>query len=70
MGPILGPVLKTILDPKITTKMAKKPLWRGSQNGADFWTGFKGAGAQAQRNAQGPGEITEGVPEAGERSKS
>ena len=41
MGPILGPVLRALLDPKMATKIAKKPLRRGSQNGADFWTHFK-----------------------------
>ena len=54
----------------MSIKMAKKPLRRGSQNGADFGTRFRGAGVQARRNAQGPGEITEGVPESGERPKS
>ena len=48
MGAILGPVLRALLDPKMATKIAKKPLRRGSQNGADFWTRFKSAGAGLQ----------------------
>ena len=39
-------VLGTILEPKMATKIPKKPFRRGFQNGADFGISFKSAGAQ------------------------
>ena len=62
----LGP----ILEAKMATKIAKKSFRKRFQNGGDFWTRFKSQIPQARRNARSPGETTEGVPEAGDGSKS